>query len=64
MPVTLVDMLNQLEALLVGASQDLPHDPAAAGERIWDARSIAAQMRVVIGPQRPATGDFPRVEGD
>lgn len=58
----LLNLLDQLEAELSHASHAV--DPDKKDEHLWNARSIATELRVRLDRERPGTGEWERIKRD
>jgi hypothetical protein len=57
-----LDLLDALEAELTLASRE--GSDVEKDERIWNARSIAVQLRTMLDRDRPSTGEWARIKRD
>lgn len=55
-----LDLLDALEAELALATRE--EASGEKDERIWNARSIAVQLRVLFDRDRPGTGEWERIK--
>jgi hypothetical protein len=58
--VGVLDLLDALEAELALATREETSDEK--DERIWNARSIAVQLRVLFDREKPSTGEWERLK--
>jgi hypothetical protein len=57
-----LDLLDALEAELALATRE--GNEAEKDERIWNARSIAVELRTKLDRDRPPTGEWERLKRD